>query len=63
MLLYFLLFFYDCVFVLFCFLIFWPCLWDLIPRPEIEPVSPAVEAQNLNHWTTREVLLMLYFKN
>ena len=27
----------------------------LIPRPGIEPVPPAVEAQNLNHWTTREV--------
>ena len=22
----------------------------------IEPVPPTVEAQNLNHWTTREVL-------
>ena len=25
-------------------------------RPGIEPVPPAVEAQGLNHWTTREVL-------
>ena len=27
----------------------------LVPWPEIEPLSPAVEAQRLNHWTTREV--------
>ena len=25
------------------------------PRPELEPVPPAVEVQSLNHWTTREV--------
>ena len=28
----------------------------LVPGPEREPVPPAVEAQGLNHWTTREVL-------
>ena len=27
----------------------------LVPQPGIEPVSPAVEAQSLNHWSTREV--------
>ena len=27
----------------------------LVPRPGIEPAPPAVEAQNLNHWTIREV--------
>ena len=27
-----------------------------LPGPGIEPKSPAVEAQCLNHWTTREVL-------
>ena len=27
----------------------------LVPRPGIEPTPPAVEAQNLHHWTTREV--------
>ena len=27
----------------------------LIPRPGMEPVPPAIEAQSLNHWTTREV--------
>ena len=26
-----------------------------VPRPGIEPVPPAVEAQTLNHWTAREV--------
>ena len=28
----------------------------LVPGPEIESVPPTVEAQVLNHWTTREVL-------
>ena len=28
----------------------------LVPRPGIEPVPPAVEAQSPNHWTTREFL-------
>ena len=27
----------------------------LTPQPEIEPAPPAVEAQSLNHWTTRDV--------
>ena len=38
---------------------FWPsCLacGILVPCPGMEPAAPAVEAQNLNHWTTREVL-------
>ena len=26
----------------------------LVPRPGIEPVPPAVEAQGPNHWTARE---------
>ena len=28
----------------------------LVPQAGIEPVTPVVEAQSLNHWTTREVL-------
>ena len=33
-----------------------PCsMWDLNPGPRMEPLAPAVEAQRLNHWTTREV--------
>lgn len=26
-----------------------------VPRPEIEPVRPALEAQSLHHWAVREV--------
>ena len=26
----------------------------LVPQPVIKPGPPAVEAQSLNHWTTRE---------
>ena len=29
----------------------------LVPRPGIEPASPALEAQSLNHRTAREVLI------
>ena len=28
----------------------------IFPRPGIEPMPPALEAQNVNHWTAREVL-------
>ena len=31
------------------------CMWDLVPRPGIEPVPPALGAQSPNHWTAREV--------
>ena len=27
----------------------------LAPQPGIEPMSPALEEWNLNHWTTREL--------
>ena len=30
--------------------------WDLVLQPGIEPRSPALRVQNLNHWPTREVL-------
>ena len=30
---------------------------------EIEPTSPGLEAQSLNHWTTREVPMYLTFLN
>ena len=30
-----------------------------LPQPGIEPVSPAVEAQSLNHRTTREVPVLV----
>ena len=32
-------------------------VWDIVPQPGIEPWSPALEAQSLSHWTTRECLL------
>ena len=41
-----------CVFVLFYFL----ALLCLVPQPGIEPVTLAVEAQNLNHWTTKKYI-------
>ena len=31
----------------------------LVPQPGIQSMSPVVEVQRLNHWTTREVLLEL----
>ena len=40
------------------FLIFWPHSTAggiLVPQPGIEPAYPALEAQSLNHWTTREI--------
>ena len=30
-------------------------MWHLVPRPGIEPWSPALGAWILTHWTTREV--------
>jgi len=31
-------------------------MWDLVPRPEIEPRLHASGVQSLSPWTTREVL-------
>ena len=31
------------------------CMRDLVPWPGIEPKPPALGAQSLTHWTTREV--------
>ena len=33
---------------------------DLSFPTRVQPVPPAVEAQNLNHWTTREVLISTF---
>ena len=30
-------------------------MWNLVPRPGIEPRLPALGVQSLSHWTTREV--------
>ena len=38
--------------------LFWPhrtACGILVPRPGIEPVTPAVEVPSPNHWSTREV--------
>ena len=40
--------------ILFFFFLATLCVMQELPRPGIEPVSPAVEAQTLNHWTLRE---------
>ena len=41
-------------FVATCGLFSWG-MWDLVPRPGIEPGPPALGMQSLSHWTTREV--------
>ena len=39
-----------------CFLAMLCSIWDLSsPQPEIEPMPPALEEPNLNHWTAKEV--------
>ena len=49
----------------FFFLKFFGCaMWHVgitVPQPGIEPMPPAVEAWNLNHWTAREVPKFFYF--
>ena len=40
-----------------------PCsMQDLVSRPGIEPVPPALGAQGLNHWSAREVPIHNAFK-
>ena len=44
------------------FFFFWPrhtACGILVPRPGMEPETPAVEAWSPNHWTSREVPLSL----
>ena len=38
-------------------------MWDLSSQQGIEPVPPALEVQNLNHLTTREVLRSIFNTN
>ena len=40
--------------VLFSFSFFLPAHGNVVSPPGIEPMPPALEAENLNHWTTRE---------
>ena len=43
--------------VIFVFYFFAMChVGILVPQLGIKALSPAMEAQSLNHWTTREVL-------
>ena len=45
-------------------LFFWPshgACRILVPQPWIEPASPEVEARNLNHWTAREVQVLIFY--
>ena len=47
------------------FFFFWPhhmTCGILVPGPGFKPVPPALGAQNLNHWTIREVLHLGSFK-
>ena len=37
-------------------------MWDLVPWPGMEPGPPALGAQSLSHWTTREVPSVAYRK-
>ena len=37
------------------------CMWNLVPRPRIEPRLPALGAWSLTHWTTREVPICILF--
>ena len=36
-------------------------MWDLVPWPGIEPGPPALGAQSLSHWPSKEVPLHLFF--
>ena len=36
-------------------------MWDLLPRPAMEPRLAALGALSPSHWTTREVLTFIYF--
>ena len=38
-----------------CELLVVTCMWDLVPRPGIEPRPPSLGTQSTTHWTTREV--------
>ena len=47
-------------FISFCFLLCGAC-GILVPQPGIKPVPSALEVQNLNHWTAREVPVLFCF--
>ena len=37
-------------------------MWDLVPSPGIKPGPPALEAQSLSHWTTREGPILAFLR-
>jgi len=50
------------VLLLISFCLHLPACGILVPHPGTEPASPALEAQSLMHWTTREVLSYSFLK-
>ena len=52
---------YYCIF--FCFWPHWRCegCGALVPPPGIKPMPPALGAWSLNHWSSREVPILLLF--
>ena len=47
--------------VIFFVCLFFGCTQHVeLPYPEIKPVPSALEVQSLNHWTTREVPLVIF---
>ena len=55
---------WSCIICEFYFFLIFKIFWlhrvacgILVPWPGIKPVSPALEAWSLNHWTAREVLI------
>ena len=55
------LFIWLCPFLVEACKIFSCSMWDLVPRPGIEPRPPALGARSLSHWTTREVPWCIFF--
>ena len=58
----FLIFIYLAVPVLSCGIQTLSCgMWDLLSRPGIKLGPPAMGALSLSHWTTREVLIFIFY--
>ena len=49
-------------FIFFFFLLGRAACGILVPRPGIEPMAPAVEVRSPNHWTAREVPVLVHFQ-
>ena len=49
-----------CVCVLVCVCLHFMACGTLVYQPGMEPMPPAVEMRNLNHWTAREVQYAIY---